>query len=197
MKKFTLCLIFLLISISLFAAPFGLSMGMSLNLVKITCGGREPVLIKDGIYRIVPAKQHPYFENYYAWIDPVKGLNYIKAIGKDIETSSYGIDVKSKFSYLEDGISKTYGKCQRTDYLMYDSIWDEPRDWMSALKNDDRYLFSIWDASTNATLKDSITSIFLSAEAEDSNTGYIILEYEFKNHDEVQKEKESKDLEAF
>ena len=80
---------------------------------------------------------------------------------------------------------------------MYDSIWDEPRDWMSALKNDDRYLFSIWDASTNATLKDSITSIFLSAEAEDSNTGYIILEYEFKNHDAVQKEKESKDLEAF
>ncbi len=198
MKKlfFALLCIFL-ISVSVFASPFGLSKGMTLEQVKEACGGREPVKINDGLYSIVPVKQHPYFVRYIAWIDEKEGLNYIKAIGKDIDTNSYGFELKSKFDSLENSLSKTYGKCDRMDFLMPGSIWDDLNEWMYALEKKERYLMSIWERKYGSTLPDELESVGIIAVAESSNSGYVVLEYEFANHAAIDKSKQEEDDSVF
>lgn len=193
-KLFFVLLGIFMISLSMFASPFGLSKGMTLEQVKEACGGREPVKIDDGLYYIVPSKQHPYFVRYAAWVDEKEGLNYIKAIGKDIDTNSYGFELKSKFDSLETYLSKTYGKCNRMDFLMPGSIWDDLDDWMYALEKKERCLMSSWERKYGSTLPEELETVYLGAEGESSDSGYIVLEYEFTNHEAVSNaKKESED----
>lgn len=196
-KLFSALFCIFLISVSVFASPFGLSKGMTLEQVKEACGGREPVKIDDGLYYVVPTKQHPYFERYIAWIDEKEGLNYLKAIGKDIDTNSYGFELMSKFNSLETSLSKTYGKCDRMDFLMPGSIWDDLDDWMYALEKKERYLLSSWERKYGSTLPDELDSVYLGAKANSSNSGYVVLEYKFTNHDAIQEAQQEEDDSVF
>ncbi len=196
-KLFSILFCVFLISVSAFASPFGFSKGMSFEQVKEACGGREPVKIDDGLYYIVPVKQHPYFIRYIAWIDEKEGLNYIKAIGKDINTNGYGFELKSKFDSLETSLSKTYGKCDRTDFLMPGSIWDDLDDWMYALEKKERYLLSGWQRKYGSTLPDELESVGLIAMANSSYSGCIVLEYEFTNHEAINKAQQDENDSVF
>ena len=57
MKKIFLILIFGIISSFLYAAPFGLKMGMTLDEIAEQCE-EEPEYVKDDIYMILPIKKH-------------------------------------------------------------------------------------------------------------------------------------------
>lgn len=187
MKKAFLSLFFIFVFTNyFFAGPFGFSEGMTYEQVKEACGGREPVKISDGTYIVVPVKQHPYFVRYIAWIDENAGLNYLKAIGKNIDTNSYGFEIKSKFDSLETSLCKTYGKCERTDILMPGSIWDDYDEWMRALEKRDRYLMSSWSSDKGSKMPDDLKGIYLAASADSYDSGKIILEYEFSNHESVE-----------
>ncbi|MCR5188965.1 MAG: hypothetical protein K6C97_08515 [Treponema sp.] len=195
MKK-PIAIIFILFfsMISVFAGPFGLSKGMTYDQVKEACGGREPVKVAEGRYLIVPTKPHPYFTRYVAWIDAKEGLNYIKAIGADISTNGYGIELRSKYDSIEASLSKNYGTGDKTSLLLPGSIWDDPDDWMKALEKKERYLMTIWSKKYGSTLPEEITSICIAACAESSSSGYVCLEYEFSNHETVSAaEKEAED----
>lgn len=198
MKKISSLLLYAFILVtSIFAGPFGLEKGMSYEQVKDACGGREPVSISDGRYLIIPTKPHPYFTRYVAWIDEKEGLNYIKAIGANIETSSYGFDLKSKFNSLEESLSKTYGRCERIDTLLPGSIWDDADDWMKALEKKERYLISQWDKKSGSNLPDTINGIYLVANADGYTTGFVTLEYEFVNHEKVETAKKAEEDSVF
>ena len=193
MKKLFISIFVVFISSMLFAGPFGLEKGMSLEQVKTACGGRDPVKIDEGHYLITPLKPHPYFVKYVAWIDMKQGLNYIKAIGSDISTNGYGIELRSKFDSLEQSLSKSYGTCSRTSLLLPGSLWDDADEWMRSLEKNERYHFSTWDKKNGSTLPDDITAIALIANSTGTYSGYIVLEYEFSNHAAVssaQKEEE-------
>lgn len=198
MKKRFIFLVLLVISFtSAFAGPFGLEKGMSYDQVKEACGGREPVSIGEGRYLIVPQKPHPYFTRYVAWIDEKEGLNYIKAIGADIETSSYGIELKSKYNSLETSLSKTYGRCDRTDILLPGSIWDDPDDWMKALEKKERFLMTQWTRKYGSTLPETLAGIYLAAVANGYSSGYVSLEYEFSNHEKISEQKQAEEDSVF
>ena len=53
---------------------------------------------------------------------------------------------------------------------------------MQALENKERVLMSVWEAKHGSKMKDSLVSVALVATAKDTNTGYIVVEYEFNNH---------------
>lgn len=184
-KKFLLFLLVTIISFSLYAGPFGLEKGMNFDQIKETCGGREPIKIDEGRYYITPLKPHPYFIKYVIWVDSIEGLNYIKAIGTDISTNGYGFEVRNKYDSLEISLSKTYGDCDRTSLLLPGSLWDEAEDWMMSLEKKERYHYSTWKTKYGSTLPDSITGIYLYANANNKYSGYISLEYEFSNHEKV------------
>lgn len=158
-------------------APFGLFMGMQ------TTDFSQP-LKEIAPYKFsleTPPKAHPAFSLYILQITPKCGLSWIKAIGGDINTSGYGIELKSAFEGMEEKLNKTYGTCTRNDFLMFDSIWNEPKDWMMAILKKERFLGSTWDVKSNARLTSALDSVYLNASASDTETGYITLEYILKN----------------
>ena len=128
----------------------------------------------------VPPKPHPAFGMYLLQITPKCGLSWIKAIGHDVSTSGYGIELQSAFDSMEQKLKNSYGPCKRSDFLMVDSMWDEPKDWMMSLLKKERFLSSSWDTSSGARLTEALESIYLFASAADTDTGYIGIEYTLK-----------------
>jgi hypothetical protein len=191
MKRALLLCLLSLITFSLYAGPFGLEKGMSMEQVKLVCDGREPEALSDDQYIIFPQKTHPYFVTYIAWISETEGLYYLKAIGSDLETSKYGTSLKAKFESIEQSLSKTYGMPSRIDELHSESFWVKPDDWMFALAQGDRYFFDVWEKDNESSLPETITAILLCAEAKSTTCGFITLEYEFENYERVQKLEDS------
>jgi hypothetical protein len=154
-------------------------MGMSLADV-----GGEPKEDAPGKYRLstVP-KPHSAFVVYCVQITPKCGLSWIKAIGRTIQTSCYGVELLTAFDSMEKKLAAAYGKYRRTDFLMPDSIWDSPREWMRSFLQKERVLGALWASEHGSTLGNSLKSVALLVEALDENSGYIGLEYLFENND--------------
>lgn len=126
-------------------------------------------------------KPHSAFESYVTQISPVAGLSWIKAIGKTIETSGYGVEIRTAFESMEHKLTAAYGKHKKHDFLMHDSIWNEPRDWMQAALSKERVLMSEWSKESGAALTDSLSSVALVMGIYDTSSGYIAIEYSFEN----------------
>lgn len=157
--------------------PFGLWMGMTAD----DFGGSLDEIAPCKFRIPTVPKPHSAFELYVCQITPKLGLSWIKAVGKTIATSVYGVELKSEFESMEQKLATTYGKQKRFDSLMPESIWNEPRDWMQALLSKERNLMSEWSKDTTATLIDSLTSVALIAGVYDTSSGYIAIEYSFEN----------------
>lgn len=170
--------ILLLFTVSAIAGPFGLSMGMKKSDFK---GGLKEITPYIYIVNSVP-KTHSAFDSYVVIIGPTCGLSKIKAIGKEIKTSSYGVELKRKFDAMEAKLKKTYGKNERIDFLRSGSIWDKPRDWMPGIIKKERVLIAAWDKNTGSTLKGDLENIALGVAGKSSSKGFIVLEYSFTNH---------------
>lgn len=157
--------------------PFGLSMGLTLEEVGVDC-----VEVAPGKYRAdsVPMP-HSAFEYYVLQITPRHGLSWVKAIGNTIQTSPFGVELTTEFDSFEKKLSAVYGRGHRTDVLLTGSIWDEPRDRMMAFVNRERFLMAEWSSKHGSSLKDSLVSVGLIANALDPTSGYISVEYSFKN----------------
>jgi len=172
------------------AGPFGLKMGMSVAEVKAI----DPAMteLAPGKYKLthVP-KPHSAFESYIVQICPKVGLSWIKAIGKNVSTSSYGIELRATFDELSTKLDKSYGAGSTTDVLLPGSIWDEPDDFMMGLAKKERYLFRQWSQKTGAQLNSNLVAIGLVATALDNNTGYLSLEYAFATSEACDEEIES------
>ena len=164
------------------SGPFGVEKGSKLASLG------ESKEIAPGKYTFTPKKAHPAFETYVALVSDSQGVCWIKAIGKDIRTSTYGTELKSEFSSFEGKLSKVYGENKKFDYLMPGSIWDEPKDYMPALIKKERVLATLWSAEHNSKMKDNLKSLALLASATSRDTGYIAIEYEFDNYDSCKKE---------
>ena len=184
-------ILFLLASF-VYAGPFGLEMGMTFDQVKEACGDRTPQLLKDDCYQVIPNKVHPSFETYVVRIDKDDGLYFIKAIGFDITSFSYGIEVKSQFNEVENSLNKKYGDGELIDELLPGSIWNDADDWMSALFHDERYLICSWKKTQCPKLPENMSMIAL-AEASSSTVGYIVLEYYFTNGAAIEARQQAED----
>lgn len=165
----------------LIAGPFGLKMGMGIDEID-----KDAIEISPGLYRLskIP-KPHSAFETYAVKIGPLSGLCWIKAIGKDIETSVYGTALKSEFEELNAKITKVYGTGDTTDMLLTGSIWNEPNDFMMALRKNERLLFTVWENPKNL---EKIVQVGLLASATGSDTGHVSLEYSFENKERAEQE---------
>lgn len=157
--------------------PFGMWMGMTISDFEAPLDEVAPCKF---IAPVVP-KPHSAFERYVCAIAPRSGLSWIKAIGNTIQTSSYGIELKTSFDVMEQKLVATYGRQKKLDFLMYESIWNEPRDWMQSIVNKERVLMSEWSKETGALLTDSLSSVALVLGVLDTSSGYIAIEYSFEN----------------
>ncbi|MGN6826421.1 hypothetical protein [Paucibacter sp. M5-1] len=166
-------------------APFGLTQGMKLE----EFDGLDIVEVAPYKYRINnPPKMHPAFDFYVVKIAPVSGLSWIKAIGAEVATNSFGGSLKSAFIDMEGRLRNTYGACEHIDILLTGSIWDEPQEWMTGLLKEERLLFSQWDATKGSSLTEALASVFLAANARAADSGYISVEYTLTNDAAAERE---------
>ena len=162
-------------------APFGLEPGMlreqvlkivGLSAVKKDTGS---VLILDSA-----PKPHPDFNSYVLLFSPTKGLIKIMAYSKDISTNSFGDAIRSKFAELDSALKKRYGEGTDMDFLQDGSLWTDPQYWMIGLLKQERHLTTYWNFQASSKLK----LLSLEAQASNTETGQIVLSYEFEGFQE-------------
>ena len=183
-KKFLFVGVLFLFSGLLFAAPFGLKMGMNLEEIKGACGGKRPENVQDDCYRIYPEKNHPLFEEYYAYIDEVEGLYYIKAVSARISVNVYGTELKEKFNEINARVSKTYGTPKITDEIIRQTSFRSDSNWLYSLGEGSRVLSARWENINQ--LKDDLVYVYLYVSSKKYDYGWVNLEYRFTNASAVE-----------
>lgn len=183
MKKILLILLIsFLLPLSIFAAPFGLKMGMTLDEITEACSGSKPIYVENDCYYVFPVKKHPLFKHYIAFVDNEKGLYCLKAISDDIQTNDYGTEIQNAFAEIKERVSKTYGRPRMIDEIASDSLWKDAKYWVDALVDGARTYACIWESSAKNKLKDDLIDVSIYASAQRvPQIGWIILEYDFSN----------------
>ena len=143
MKKIVLILIFALLPFALFAAPFGLKMGMTIDEIAEQCE-EEPTFVKDDIYLVKPIKSHPLFSYYAVYVNEKTGLYQIRAISDSMACNDYGTEIQNAFNSVKDRIAKVYGRPRIINKIASDSLWKDDKYWFQALKDGARQLSAIW-----------------------------------------------------
>ncbi|MBA3340609.1 MAG: hypothetical protein H0T48_02110 [Gemmatimonadaceae bacterium] len=115
------------------------------------------------------------------------GLCKVMAASSSINNDSYGVATQRKFKEIKAALTAKYGATDREfDFLHAGSIWNEPRDWMLAVRQNERSLAAFW--SKDKTLTHPLTEIALVVRADGWDTGYITVGYEFANSKSCLKE---------
>ncbi len=97
---------------------------------------------------------------------------------------------------MEARLDASYGPHIRIDTLLSGSTWDEPKDWMTALKKEERYLQTQWKGTSSSTLKDHLSRVGLIATALSTELGFLSVEYYFENNEECNAEAEAAEDDA-
>ncbi len=175
-------------SLSVFAGPFGLDMGMTLEEVAEACGGIEPEYISDDRYYIQPVKSHPLFEGYVVWISETEGLYYIKGISREIQANSYGTEVKQEFARLLSPLERKYGKFAKIDEIVSDDVLPyklKQDSWMLTIAEGSRICEAYWSADEDNFEKfGGLTTISIGIRTQATyitDKAYIWIEYGFAN----------------
>ena len=170
--------------------PFGLDIGLSKADVERMIG--QNLVAVEGAPSLFQAptvpRPHAAFEVYALLIAPSSGLCQIRAVGKDIRTSSHGLQLRSSFEDLVSALSESYGKVTKLDRLLPGSIWDEPEDWMMSLVKKERFLQAEWPGKAGSALGRDLQSVDLVARAKRRDTGYLFLQYSFTNDSSCEEE---------
>jgi hypothetical protein len=158
-------------------------MAMPLAKLRVVTTGLTEAPNQKFVYKAerVPLP-HSDFESYILHVTPRQGLCKINAVGEDVDTSVYGVELRRAFDEIVAALNAKYGEGDRLDKLAPQSIWNEANEWMMALKKKERILMAIWPKdSGGAALPDNVKTIGLEALALSTDKGYLRLVYEFAN----------------
>lgn len=164
------------LSVQAIAAPFGVSMGMSIK--NIDKNAKE-VSSSYYVTKKVP-KPHSAFDKYIINATPKAGVCVIKAIGKEISASDNGVQLKKEFNEMERKLSNVYRDGYAVDMVMPSSEWKDPKDFMMSLATKERILKAVW-SSESSDLGRNLSNIVLSVNTNELNSGHIFVEYVFYN----------------
>ena len=184
-SKCLFSVVFLLFCIGLFAGPFGLEMGMSLEDIG---GESKKISAESYVFKTVP-KPHSAFAFYFLKIAPKEGLYRVTALGKSIKCGPDGYQIKIEFNDLKKILENNYGKCRVSDRLSRGSAWDESGDWMMSMVMEHRTYAAGWDKEyKESSLPPDLESIILGVRATSRNEASIVLCYDFMNSDSCETE---------
>lgn len=194
MKKLIISFAFVFIQTAMFASPFGLKMGMTIEEIAEQCEG-EPVSFKNGRYLIKPIKKHPLFENYVVYVDEKTGLYEIRAASTSIKTNKYGTEIQNAFHSVKDRIAKTYGKAAIYDEYKdtKNSYYQDAEFWFYSLREGSRILSAVWGDKRELT--DDLERVILECMANKNDylegEAHLALYYSFTNASDVEDEQDS------
>ena len=189
MKRAGLFFTVLFLTISIFAGPFGLEFGWTVEEMiasGVTVQYKEPAGNDSTIYLITPTKTHRTFYTYGVFIDSDYGIYEIVALGDNTHSS---LTLEGEYDNLLNQLTNSYGEPTTTiDYIEPNSYWTDSSDLIYALYSGERILLSSWYFS--AIEGDDLSTIILAPIAQDAYEGYLRVEYHSLNSEAVL-EKES------
>src|SRR5260370_22314149 len=115
--------------------PFGFKAEMSKSQIFELLGKNSISEDKEDelILKAAPRPQ-PEFEAYLVFVSSGTGVAKVSGLSRDIDSNSFGSEMRSKFEEIQSALEGKYGKYTKTyDFLMSGSIWKEPGDWMTGL----------------------------------------------------------------
>ena len=121
------------------------------------------------------------FDDYRLIITPKSGLCKITAWISEINDSPYGDSTRARYDSLYGALSAKYGNSKSFDFLRAGSIWNNSREWMMSLYQNERTLAAFWDAEEGSKLPGNLQGIRIKVAASSSSTSMISVSYEFKN----------------
>ena len=192
-KRISLFLILIASMTFIYAGPFGLSNGMTLDEVTQACGGNCPQRMEnDDRYVIQPEKSHSMFTYYVAWISEDYGLYKIRAASDAIETNDYGVELKTAFYSFEERLEKIYGKPIVVDALTDPTTSFRTENyWLYTLEKGARELYAVWNLKNeDATLKDELDSVSLWGACVGYNKTFLLIDYNFINQEKVENQED-------
>lgn len=173
------------------AQPFGISAGTPITSLQVE---RE---INPYRYRVKAPSSHPEFESVIVVATPGQGVCQVSGIGKNHGDDRYGESVRKVFGEIRSQVSATYGNSDLFDHLRRGALWRDSRDWVMAVKQNERSYQASWGVESRATLKNRVKEILLSAVALDSDTSYLHLQFRFDNYAACDAERKSAASRAF
>ena len=151
---------------------------MTLAQITQVCNNIKPKHIEGDKYYVYPAKTHPLFKTYIAYVDSSEGLYCLQAVSDNITTNDYGTELKQAFAEIKDRISKTYGNPRMIDVVDSNSLWINASFWLKAVDDGARTYAAIWEHQ----LKDNLVRVYINTSAISyKEIGWITLEYDFSN----------------
>lgn len=160
--------------------PFGFVMGTPITQVD-----PKAVKISDQYqYAVQPVKPFDGFDVFIVQATPKAGLCWLMVATIPVQVSSGRGEelVEAYFKFVEVS-TKNFGKPSDVVLLeTEDNPFKQPHQFMFSLLNQDRTIFTMWDAKQGAELPDNLTRVVVHLTApDDSSSGRIAVEFAFKN----------------
>ena len=175
MKKIILLVIVFFMSNMLFAGPFGLEMGMTLDDIKEKCGG-EVKCVQDGLYAIKPPRPSIYFCDYFTKIDGSFGLHLIAGTG---EITSYK-ECMLLLGNLSNKLKSYYGEPQEVKRLK-----DSDPVYMTYESSDTIIQYGWKQPECKKLEKENVYHLRVGIVEAYEDGGFVSLIYEFDNQKNV------------
>lgn len=152
--------------------PFGFRKGMSKKDVVTLIGAANVKEDKDDHLVLATApRPNPVFEEYLLVISPAEGVLKVVGLGKTVETGDSGMELRSTFNGVLDGVTQKYGKPNKIYDFCNGTGCDDHAYWMLSLREKNRVLAGFWDLDYAA--------IIVEAKAVTMNSGYVTYGLEF------------------
>lgn len=182
MKKTLLIALLMMISVMLFAGPFGMEFGWSLEELEESGAYVEYMNTQQNVkgYLVVPPQPHSELPFYAVFIDDEYGIYLIRAIS-NICYSEYSI----RFSYdmLKSQLTSAYGNPEEIDEISWNSNWDGSENFIKSILYGDRALAAAWFPSHE---ENGAEDIYLFVMPNNENEAVIYLEYYSWDYDAVE-----------
>ena len=181
MKKTLLIALLMMISAMLFAGPFGMEFGWSLEELEES-GVYTWMPDKQGSvtsYYANPSKSHSMLSYYIVFIDDEYGLVEVRALSDECY-SEY--QIRNVYDMLKPQLSSVYGEPEEIDEISWNSDWDGPENFIRAMLYGDRVLISMWYPEPS---ENGVERVFLGVLPNDEYSAYVAVEYYSKDFDKM------------
>lgn len=173
MKKILVVALLLTISAVLFAGPFGIEFGWTLEQLEGFGAHAEYISTQGNVksYFVEPNAPHANLYLYVVFIDDEYGLYLIRAVSPAYN-SEYS--VRTIFNRLKGQLSSVYGAPEEIDEISLGSDWKGSQNFIKSMLYGDRALSAAWSFSQE---RDGLKDIFLGVMPISESEATVFLEY--------------------
>jgi hypothetical protein len=172
--------------------PFGLT--GQLSVAELERLGFKAVAHAPGIYIGTPPKPLQGADSYAVFATPKEGTCRIRARVPVAVVNGSGDQLKAETDRLAEAMQLKYGKyTEKVDYIKQDVYRRNPEFWMMGLKEESVLYAYDWSAGkTEKPLPDSLENIEISADTSALHSGYVSVQYTYKNFEACHKESQTR-----